>query len=703
MTTAIGQPLSRLDGPEKVTGQARYTADVRVEGVAYGVLVSSTIARGRIDRIDTAPASAAPGVVRVFTHGNTPRLAELTMPPAGQTVLPLQNDEIHYEGQPVALVIAETLEEATEAARLVTVTYHAALFQTDFRERLDHGEVLPIFGWAADSDQGDVEAAWSAAPVRIEAAYRTADRHHVTMEPSATLAIWHDGELTLHDAVQGVVFARDAVAPILGLDPARVRVRNDYVGGGFGCKGWLWPHQVLAAMAARELGRPVKLVLTRAQTYTSHGYQPASRQTVALSARADGALTGIRHDSVLAGSVTGNHVEGAGLGTRSLYACPSIRTSHRLVRVDRGEPTPMRAPLEGVGLVAMEIAMDELAYAIGMDPLELRLVNYAEVDPADGRPFSSKKLRECYAEGARRFGWAGRTAAPRSMRDGRDLIGWGMATALFGTFRQPAKVRVSVDRDGLVLVETSTQEIGSGSRTIFPQIAAAGLGVEVERVSLRWGDSTLPPAPMNAGSAATASVGSAVEDGVARLKRELEDAGARTPADYARVVSSLGVERVSAEGEFTPSQETPASLYSFGAVFAEVRVDEDLPLPRVSRIVGVYDAGRIINPKTARSQMTGGIIWGIGQALLERSEMDHNLGRFLSKNLAGYLVPVNADVPAIDVSFVDDFDAIASPLGARGIGELGAIGTGPAIANAVFHATGVRVREVPIRPEDLLV
>jgi xanthine dehydrogenase YagR molybdenum-binding subunit len=495
---------------------------------------------------------------------------------------------------------------------------------------------------------------------------------------------------------------RDTIAQAMGLPPARVRVRNDFVGGGFGCKGWVWPHQLLAAMAARELGRPVKLVLTRAQSYTSHGYQPASQQTVALSARRDGTLTGIRHDSLLAGSFAGNHIEGAGIGTRSLYACPAIRTTHRLVRVHRAEPTPMRAPLEGVGLVAMEIAMDELAHELRLDPIALRLKNYAEVNPEDGKPFSSKKLRECYAEGARRFGWSRRSAAPRSMRDGRDLIGWGMATALFAAFRNAANVRVTLDRTGHVRLETSTQEIGTGSVTIFPQIAADALGVPVERVSLVWGDTTLPTAPMNAGSMTTASVGSAIQDGVAKLKRTLADAGANTPAEHANAFAKLGVDRVSVEGEYAPPEESPVALFSFGAVFAEVRVDEDIPIPRVSRVVGVYNAGRIINPKTARSQMTGGIIWGIGQALLERTSMDHKLGRFMSKNLAGYLVPVNADVPEIDATFIDDFDSIANPLGARGIGELGAIGIGPAIANAVFHATGRRVREVPIAPEMLL-
>jgi xanthine dehydrogenase YagR molybdenum-binding subunit len=699
---SIGQPVSRLDGPRKVTGQAIYTADVRLEDILYAVIVPASIPNGTVTAIDVREAANASGVVRVFTHLNTPKFAEVTNPPAGQTVLPLQGDRIFYEGQPLALIVGDTLEETTEAARLVHITYQAEAFATNFLAGLGKAEARPLFGMPPDASIGDFDAALSDTNVKVEGVYSTADRHHNTMEPSATLAVWRDGRLELYDATQGVADTRNAIAHVLKLDPAQVRVRSEFVGGGFGCKGWLWPHEILAAMAARELSRPVKLALTRAQTFTGHGYQPASRQTVTLAARPDGTLTGIRHDSLLAGSFSGDHVEPAGWGTLALYASPAIQTTHRVVRLDRGNPTPMRAPLEGVGLVAVEIAMDELAYQLGMDPLDLRLKNYAEVDPSDGKPFSSKKLRECYAEGARRFGWSERVAKPRSMRAGHDLIGYGMATALFQTFRSPAKVRIGIDRAGQVLIETSTQEIGTGVYTIFPQIAADALQIPVERVSLVLGDTDLPESPMNAGSRATLSTGSAVQNAAKNLKRKFAEAGADAPDDYPEALARLGVDKLSADGEWTPGEATHA-MYSFGALFAEVRVDEDIPVPRVRRVVGVYNAGRIINPKTARSQMTGGVVWGIGQALLERSEMDHQHGRFLSKNLAGYLVPVNADVPQIDVSFVDDFDDKVGPLGARGIGELGAIGVGAAIANAVFHATGIRVREVPIRPEHLMV
>jgi xanthine dehydrogenase YagR molybdenum-binding subunit len=701
---SIGQAVSRLDGPAKVTGAARYAADAPVPDVTYAVIVPATRPKARITGFDLAAASAAPGVIGIFTHQNTPKLGKITVPFAGEAVLPLQDDRVHYEGQAVALVVADSLERAAEAARLVQVFFGDEPFEADFLAALDRAEVVQeFFGIPLNRTKGDVAAAWSQADVGVEATYHTADRHHGAMEPGATLAIWQDGQLVVHDATQGVMDARTCLAQALHLDPATIRVKCEFIGGGFGGKGWGWPYQIVAAMAARELGRAVKLVLTRAQSFTAHGYQAATRQTVALSARADGTLTGMRHDTVAAGAFVGEHIEAAGWDSHPLYAWPAFSTSHHLVRLDRGSPAAMRSPFGGVGLVAVEIAMDELAYKLGMDPLELRLKNHADFDPSDGLPFSSKKLRECYAEGARRFGWSKRPFAPRSMRDGRDLVGYGMATALLRAFRFPAHARVSIDRAGRVLVETSTQDVGQGVSTILPQIAADVLGVPVESVALALGDTVLPVAPFTGGSSATMSVGSAVQDAAAKLRDRLIEAGANGPEGYPGALAAREIEVLSADGAWAPDEGEPtAALFSFGAIFAEVRVDIDIPIPRVSRVVGVYSAGKILNAKTARSQMTGGIIWGIGQALLERSDTDPGLGRFLSKNLSGYLVPVNADVPEIDASFVEEFDPQATPLGARGIGELGALSVGPAIANAVFHATGVRVREVPIRPEHLL-
>ncbi|MGH8653442.1 MAG: xanthine dehydrogenase family protein molybdopterin-binding subunit [Gammaproteobacteria bacterium] len=703
MSGGTGKSVSRLDGPEKVTGRARYTGDMHLADALHAGIVPATRPNARIT-LDLADALASVGVVAIFTHRNMPKLARFEFVFECGTVLPLQDDRIVYEGQPAALVVADTLECVTEAARRVKVSYRDEPFEADFLESLDRAEATQLFvGEPPDESTGDALAAWAEAEVRTEETYFTADRHHNAMEPAATLASWHDGQLLVHDATQGVVNTRNVLAQAMQLDPACVRVTNEFLGGGFGGKNWGWPHQLLAAVAARELGRPVKLVLTRAQSYTAHGYQAASRQTVALGARADGTLTSLRHDSIVTGSFAGNYVEGPGLETASLYACPAIQITHRVVRLHRGNPVFMRSPLGGIGLVAVEIAMDELAYKLGMDPLELRLKNYAEADSRDGRPFSSKKLRECYEIGARRFGWPQRTMGPRTMREGNDLIGHGMATAILTAYRFPANARVSMDSSGQVLIETSTQEIGQGSRTVFVQIAADVLGVPIERVTLALGDTSLPAAPFSTASTTTMGVGSAVHDGALKLKQKLTQAGGNAADGYVNALSKLGAKRLSADGVWSPGEEQPSvSICSFGAIFVEVRVDQDIPIPRVSRVVAVYSAGKIINPKTARSQMTGGIIWGIGQALLERSEMDPRLGRFLSKNLAGYLVPVNADVPEIDTSFVDEFDAHASPIGARGIGELGAVGIGAAIANAVFHATGVRVREVPIRPEHLM-
>lgn len=704
MKGVIGEALSRRDGPAKVTGRALYAADTFIANVAHAVIAGATQPKARIAEIDASLASAAPGVIHIFTHENTPKLAPTTVVMADANLAPLQSDQVLYEGQPVALVVAETLEQATEAARLLRISYIAEAFDADFRNGpAPAGIETQFFGLPLDTAWGDVEAAWDRAPIRVENSYLTSDRHHNAMEPMAILADWRDGALTVHDSTQGVSEERQVLAEMLGLDPTLVRVRHGFIGGGFGGKLWGAPHQLLAAMAARALERPVKLVLTRAQSYTGHGYQPATRQTVALSAEPDGTLTGLRHDTIAAGAHIGNYVEAAGWDTYALYATPNFRISHRRRKLDRPSPTAMRSPFGGVGFVAVEIAMDELAYEAGIDPLALRLKNYAEADPADGRPFSSKNLRQCYEEGARLFGWSERQMTPRAMRAGRDLVGYGMASAALRAFRFPSSARVSLDRSGHVLIETGAHDVGQGISTILPQIAASILDVPVTAISLAIADTALPTAFFNGGSSNTMSVGSAVADAAKKLKTLLAEAGANGPQGYAGALAALGQDRLAADGAWMPEADpTAPTVFSFGAVFVEVHVDPDIPIPRVTRALGVYDAGRILNPKTARSQMTGGIIWGIGQALFERSEMDVGLGRFLSKNLSGYLIPVNADVGEIDAHFIESFDAHASPIGARGIGELGAIGIGAAIANAVFHATGIRVCELPIRPEHLM-
>ena len=709
MSNEIGKPLSRLDGRPKVTGAARYTADTPIEGLTYAVFATSTIPHGRVTKLDVSQAETAPGVLKVLTHLNTPQLKLIQHAPAGlagQSLMPLQNDRILYEGQPVALVVADTWERARHAADLVRVEYARAPFLMDFKEHLDKAISVKGF-FEADSKTGDFDRAFASAPVKLKQTYNIPDRHHNAMEPHSTIAAWRGGKLDLYDTTQHVWGVRTVVAQALGIKPEDIRVRSKFLGGGFGCKGFIWPHEILAAVAAREIKRPVKLVLTRAQDYTSHGYQAATAQTLTVAAMRDGQLTALRHESISPCSMSEDYVEFGAIASRTMYACPAIETSHRVVRVNRGVGTPMRAPVEGPGMFGLECAMDELADELGMDPIELRLKNYAERDPTKGKPFSSKKLRECYSEGARRFGWGRRNPKPGSMRDGHELIGWGMASASMETFMNPSTARVTLERGGTVLVESGTQEIGTGVYTIMPQIAADVLGLPAAQARLILGDTTLPEAGPTYGSSTTLGLGSAVHDAATKLKQKLTELAGDpvTPDAYADLLKRRRLENLSAEASWKPDGEGESkewSMYTFGAVFVEVRVDESLRVPRLARCVGVYSAGRIINPKTARSQMTGGMIWGLGQALLEHTELELIYGRYVAKDLANYLVPVNADVPDLEAYFVDEVDEHAGRLGGKGIGELGAVGVAPAIANAVYHATGVRVRDLPITVEKLL-
>jgi len=710
--TAIGQALSRVDGWLKVTGAARYTADVPVAGAVHAAIVHSTIARGRTVSIDTAAAGAAPGVLALFTHRNMPRMNPTPKPwshlhPHGQSYLPLQDDKIHYAGQPIALVIAKTLDQATHAGMLIKVVYDAqqpVVFSPQTaREAVDP----PQFLWPVASSVGDADKAIASAAVRIERTYATADRHHNQMEPHATTAEWDaDGTLTLYETTQHIFGAKELVAIVLGLPPEKINVVSHFLGGGFGGKAYVWPHTLLAALAAKVLDRPVRLQLTRAQMYSMVGHQAATIQTIALGADKNGKLLGIRHESISPTPVFDNYIEYAALATRSLWgASGGIATNHKIVHVNRNTPTAMRAPHEALGHFAVESAMDELAYETGVDPVALRLLNDTAIDPLSGRPFSSRAMRRCLTEGAARFGWEKRTAEPRSMRVGRYLIGQGMAGAIYTHWRWPAKARVTLRSDGSALVEAGMHDIGTGTYTVMQQVAADALGLAPERVTVRLGDTRLPASHAAIGSATMANAGAAVLL-AAKAAREKAMALAKDKVNigYAELLSRNGLSALVAEADYDPVEEAqgPKAIFSFAAVFAEVRVDPELGLVRLSRFVGAYDAGRIINPKTARSQAIGGIIWGVGQALLEQSETDPVLGRFLHRNCSGYLVPTHADIPELETLFVGEFDEEASPLGAKGLGELTAVSVAPAIANAVYHATGKRVRDLPITIEKLL-
>ncbi len=646
------------------------------------------------------PALGSPGVVAVLTSADLPDFPELSEP-AGVTRMPFVDKRIHYEGQPVAIVIAESVEAAEAGRVLVAVDCERAdpvLLGTGTREPAP-GE----FG--GGFDKGDMDAAWSSAALRIEQVYRQSPRHHHAMETSGTVAQWNGEQLTLWDTVQASSTVAPVVSAALGVDPNHIRVIAGHIGGGFGSKSYVWPHEILAATAARVTGRPVTLHLRRADQFTNVGYQPWMEQTMRLAADESGRLIGVEHVAVNNAGMVDTHVEPAALSSRNLYASMAIRTRQVIERVNLNVPTPMRAPLEGTGQWALESAMNELADAAGVDPLDVRLANFAEVSPADGRPWSSNRLRDAYAEGARRYGWYERHDRPRT--DGAWVIGHGMATCTMGSFRFPSSARVRLRDDGAVIVETNVQDIGTGVQTILSQIAAEELGLPPTRVEMHWGDTNLPMGGPAYGSSTTMSAGSAVALAARDALRQLS----RRRIDITDTCALRGSGEIVGEGRFTPpgggmnmdGEGTRSALRSWGAIFIEVGVDRDFGLIRLRRAVGVYSAGRILNPVTARAQMIGGIIWGWGKATLEESDQEPIHGRWLAKNLSNVAVPVNADIPSsLDVSFINEYDDAASVIGARGIGELGATGVDAAVAAAVHDAVGVRVRDLPILPWKVL-
>ncbi|NKC33869.1 xanthine dehydrogenase family protein molybdopterin-binding subunit [Falsiroseomonas selenitidurans] len=716
MNEGLGSPMPRRDGRIKVTGAARFAADVKLPGLLHAALVTAPIARGRLVALDPAPALAVPGVARVLTAADMPRFAAVTTPPMATAVQPMQDDVIRFEGQPVAIVLAATPEAAEAGAARVAARYaaDAPLLFSGERAEVPSRESFYVFE-EPDLARGDVPAGLAAAAHRVAARYHQPPRHHNPMENSATLAVWEDGRLTLHTAAQWTYGVRYGLAGALGLAPERIRVLAAHTGGGFGAKGYTWPHQLLAAVAAQVTGRPVRLAYTRAQMYTMTGYQPEVAQEVTLGADAAGRLTAVRHASVSNTSLTDDYIEFAHAGSAGMYATPALQLSARMARTSLNIPMAMRAPHEGPGMFALESAMDEMAHALGMDPLDLRLANHADADPSDGRPWSSKKLREAYGEGAALFGW--RERPRQAARDGHWILGTGMASCIMTVFRFPASARITLRADGQVVLEAGTQDIGTGTLTIFPQIAAGELGIPIERVTLRHGDTDLPETGGTFGSSSTACVGAAVQDAARKLRARLDGIAALQPASLGApaeapeaLLRRAGLADLSAEGRYEFGRPFDAAghagshaMRTFGAVFVEVAVDPELGLMRLRRAVGSYSVGRIVNPRTARSQMIGGITWGWGMAAMEASVVDPALGRFLSKNLSGVAIPVNADIPAdIRIHFVDEVDPHAGPLGAKGIGEIGAVGVAAAVANAVFHATGRRIRDLPILPEGLL-
>jgi len=732
-----GQPLTRRDGPLKVTGRAIFAADNHPEGMLYAVTAVSSIARGRVTALDVDAAKAHPGVVEVLTPENRPPLAHdpnEKMAPFGFRVEVLQDDTVRYANQPIALVIGETLEAATEGAFLLNPRYDAESARSTPESGLRYDLAAVGVGSPARTAHGDLEAGFAAASVVTEAEYVTPPQYHNAMEPHAVVAQWDGDHLTLDMPNQAMALSCVSYGAYFGIPAENILIRSPFLGGGFGSKAILNGPQILAILAARMLKRPVKLVLTRAQMYGPVGHRGSTWQTLRLGMDHEGHLTALHHHALCATSSFDDFIEPAANASLPLYASPAILAEHTGVRLDIGTPGPMRAPGEASGSAALEVAMDEAAYACGMDPLEFRLVNYAETEPGTGRPFSSKALRECYAEGARRFGWSGRPFQPRQMRDVSGvLVGWGMGTAVFHCPHFPAEARATLRADGTALVETAGADMGQGAWTALAQIAAEALGLDPNQVEFHSGISSLPDGGIAGGSGHTASAGLALnnagEDAIARLT-ELATSDSQSPLfgagniglvarggrlhrrddeghseSYAEILKRAGRAEVvgTARAMRDPAAAQAHAMFSHGAVFAEVKVDPDLGQVRVTRLVGAFAAGRIINPRLVRSQYFGGMIWGISFALLEEAVTDRRTGRIMNADLAEYHVPVNADVPSLDAILIPEEDPYVNPLGVKGVGEIGITGTVGAIANAIWHATGVRVRRFPIRMEDLVI
>lgn len=733
----IGEPVERVDGPLKVTGRATYAYEHWDVGPPlYGYIVGATIGRGRVTGIDTARAEACPGVRGVMTHRNAPEQGapDPSISSMYSRAYPvLDGPEVHHFGDPVALVVAATFEQARAAAALVEVAYAAEDGHYDFAARRDRSYAPKAInaGMPTDTAVGDFEAAFSTAAVTVDERFTTPYYFAQPMEPHVCMAVWRSDDLTVYLSIQIVAEARVAIARTLRIDPERVRIVTPYVGGGFGSKLGIHAEAILSALAARSLGQPVKVVMTRQQVFQLVGMRPTTSQRVRLGAGLDGRLAAIGHEVDMYTSPRWEYAEQTGVTTRSLYAAPNRLTRHRLTPLDLPRGEDVRAPGEAPGLLAVESAMDELAHALGMDPVELRIRNEPTVDPERGVPFTDRRMVECMREGARRFGWERRPARPGSLREGRWRIGYGMAAAIRMHFQGPTKVRVRLGADGIAVVRSDMTDLGTGTYTILAQVAADALGLPLDRVRVELGRSDYPPSAGSGGSWGACNSGIALHRACEALREKLLRSAlddATSPLyglDPAGAVFSGGgvtigagseplggiVARnhprgLEAEGEVVGKDDDPNfqaySMHTYGAHFVEVGVDVDTAEIRLRRMLGVFAVGRVLNARTARSQLIGGMIWGVGSALHEEGVVDTRSGAFVNRDLAGYMVPVNADVPEIEAVVLDGYDDKANLLGAKGIGELGICGAGAAVANAVFNATGVRVRDFPITLEKLL-
>jgi xanthine dehydrogenase YagR molybdenum-binding subunit len=745
-----GQPVPRIDSRLKVTGEARYAADIPLNNVAYGVLVTSDIARGRVRSIDLSAARATPGVLDIVSHGDMDGVKKPQFGSAYTSLGPLHDREIWHDGQIIALVVAETLEAAREAARKVKADYE--------EQRPSAGldspgtETLPAKGHAQKPKQnaavGDFASAFQSAPVKLEAEYRTPTQTHNPMELFSTTASWTGKQLTIYEPTQNLYGLRGEIAHQFQMDPADVRVVAPYVGGGFGSKGASTPRTAIVAVAARRLNRPVRCVVSRSEAYTTEPYRAPTRQRIRMGATPDGKIAAFSHDGWELTSRTDNYAVAGTETTTRLYGYGSVASNVDLVKADRQTPAFMRSPPEVPYVFAVESAIDELAYKLGMDPIELRRVNDTDKEPIHGKPFTSRQLMPCFDQAAQAFNWSARNPKPGSMRDGDWLIGMGCATAVYPTHVAPATARVRLRADGDVLVQSASHEIGTGVRTVAGQMAAEQLGVGFDKVKVETGDTKLPPAPVSGGSNSTASVCSAVLKACQQIQDRLFHAAVgsnsgplagKNPAELAlrngEVVASDGASQklhdvfaalkagaVEEYAEFIPEGAPPEAvqklydgkttmvggpegkkaMYAFGAEFVEVRINARTREIRVPRLVGAFSAGRIMNTRTARSQLMSGLVWGMSAALLEATEIDERAARTVNRDLQDYFIPVNADVQQVQVIMLPEVDHEVNPAGVKGLGELGNVGTNAAVANAVYHATGKRIRDLPIRLENLL-
>ncbi len=758
----IGKPIDRVDAWLKVTGGAKYAAEFNQKNMAYGFPIRSTIGKGTITSFDMDAAMKSKGVIKILTHENAPHLKAIdpeamksTGGMLGEQLIPLQDNKIFYFGQYVGVVIAKTYEQARAAAGLVKVSYNKETPAVDLNKELPNGKMPEKQrGEDVQLNLGKTAAIIDSAPSKIEHTYTTPTENHHPMEPHATIAVWESTDkLTLYDATQGVIGASGTMAYLFDLKPGNTHIISPYVGGGFGCKGSQWGHLMLAAMGAKVISRPVKVAITRQMMTTNVGRRAETQQAVALATGTDGKLTAIRHHTDTYGNLS-DFFESSGKQTAVLYAAPIREITYKVTKLNIGTPTFMRAPGETPGTFALESAMDEMAYELKMDPIAFRVLNHTAEDPVKKHPFSSEYLRECYQLGAEKFGWSQRKSAPRQNRNGKYLVGYGMATATYPAIRSSSSVKIKMNDDGSVIVSSATQDIGTGTYTIMSQTAADALGIPLDKVTVKLGDSTLPPSPVSGGSTTAATVTPAVlaagemmkndfislaiADNKSKLKgRNAEEIDARDGrlflkddkskndlyVDIMRRNKKKTMEACTtampASGGGLGSQKSfcttaPAiedensdakkyAFHSFGAQFAQVWVDEDLGTIRVKRFVSVQDAGRILNEKTGRSQIMGGVIYGLGAALMEDTQYDKRWANPTTRTLADYHVPVNLDVPPIDVYFIGKPDPHISKIGARGIGEIGITGVSAAVANAVFNATGKRLRDLPLTPDKLMV